>query len=100
MNDRTDVPEIAAPVDLVAASEDLRPLVERHAAEATRAHMLSPVVVDVLQIVRFALHCCEIGAIRQLDDTEKVRPHVVDAPPGQIGHHFRAIAFDRLSGTS
>ena len=49
MNDRTDVREIAAPVDLVAAAEDLRPMVERHAAGATRARMLSPEVVEALR---------------------------------------------------
>ncbi len=49
MNDRTDVREIAAPVDLVAAAEDLRPIVERHAARATRARMLSPEVVEALR---------------------------------------------------
>ena len=49
MNDGADIGELAVAVDLVAAAEELRPLVERHAAEATRERMLPPIVVEALR---------------------------------------------------
>ena len=49
MNDWSDGREIAASIDLVSAAMDLLPLVEQHAAEATRARMLSQEVVEALR---------------------------------------------------